>query len=261
MPSPSVTFDVAPCDFDAVHLLASELGVSRTLAQVLARRGLADPVDARRFLAAADRHELHEFGGLDAAAKVIADHVERRSRITIHGDYDVDGVCSTAILVRVLRTLGAGVDWYLPSRTEDGYGLAAATVDRLAAVFGAPDRLTDHADRALAAALAIAELVRECFPGELEIGIGGNSGAVTAGSVGGGGRYEFTVIGDPVNTAARVEEATRTTGDAILVTDALRSRLRLLADFDWDERCDMELKGKAEALTLFAPRVPVASAP
>ena len=48
------------------------------------------------------------------------------SRITVHGDYDVDGVCSTAILVRGLRTLGAEVDWYLPSRMDDGYGLAAA---------------------------------------------------------------------------------------------------------------------------------------
>ena len=46
------------------------------------------------------------------------------TRITVHGDYDVDGVCSTAILVRALRALGADVDWYLPSRTEDGYGLS-----------------------------------------------------------------------------------------------------------------------------------------
>jgi single-stranded-DNA-specific exonuclease len=53
-------------------------------------------------------------------------------RITIHGDYDVDGVCSTAILVRTLRALGADVDWYLPSRLEDGYGLSSATVTRLA---------------------------------------------------------------------------------------------------------------------------------
>ena len=49
----------------------------------------------------------------------------------MHGDYDVDGVCSTAILVRALRTLGADVDWYLPSRIDDGYGLAAR--DRRAA--------------------------------------------------------------------------------------------------------------------------------
>ena len=51
----------------------------------------------------------------------------------MHGDYDVDGMCASAVLVRVLRTLGADVDWYLPSRIDDGYGLAAATVERLAA--------------------------------------------------------------------------------------------------------------------------------
>ncbi|HXS45494.1 MAG TPA: single-stranded-DNA-specific exonuclease RecJ, partial [Solirubrobacteraceae bacterium] len=53
--------------------------------------------------------------------------------ITVHGDYDADGVCSTAILVRALRALDADVDWYLPSRTADGYGLNPATVERLAA--------------------------------------------------------------------------------------------------------------------------------
>ena len=49
----------------------------------------------------------------------------------MHGDYDVDGVCATAVLVRALRSLGADVGWYLPSRSEDGYGLSAATVARL----------------------------------------------------------------------------------------------------------------------------------
>ena len=51
----------------------------------------------------------------------------------MHGDYDVDGVSATAVLVRALRTVGGDVDWYLPSRIDDGYGLARATVDRLAA--------------------------------------------------------------------------------------------------------------------------------
>ena len=60
-------------------------------------------------------------------------HIERHSHVTVHGDYDVDGMCSTAILVRVLRTLGADVDWYLPSRIDDGYGLARSTVEKLAA--------------------------------------------------------------------------------------------------------------------------------
>jgi len=54
------------------------------------------------------------------------------SRITVHGDYDVDGICSTAILLRVLRGLGGDVDSYIPDRAGDGYGLAQATVDRLA---------------------------------------------------------------------------------------------------------------------------------
>lgn len=153
----------------------------------------------------------------------------------------------------VVSRLNALFEEVVPCVTEHGGHANKFVGDGLLAVFGAPDRLPDHADRALAAALAIDEHVRECFPGELEIGIGANSGSVIAGSVGGGGRYEFTVIGDPVNTAARVEEATRTTGDAILVTDALRSRLRRLTDVTWDERCDVELKGKADAVTLFAP--------
>jgi single-stranded-DNA-specific exonuclease len=126
-------FDIAPYDFAAAERLGAELGLSHVLAQVLVRRGLADPAAARRFLEAEEAHPLDAFGGLRAAAGAILSHVARRSRITVHGDYDVDGICSTAILVRALRTLGGDVDWYLPSRIDDGYGLAAATVERLAA--------------------------------------------------------------------------------------------------------------------------------
>jgi single-stranded-DNA-specific exonuclease len=122
-----------PYEFAAARRLAGELGVSGVLAQVLVRRGLAEPAAARAFLAAADEHPLDAFGGLRDAAERILGHVRRRSRITVHGDYDVDGICASAVLIRVLRTLGADVDWYLPSRAGDGYGLAAATVDRLAA--------------------------------------------------------------------------------------------------------------------------------
>src|SRR3954454_21901812 len=126
-------FDITPYDFAAAERVGADLGVSHVLAQVLVRRGLADPAAASRFPATDEAHPLDAFGGLRAAAGTILGHVGRRSRITVHGDYDVDGVCSTAILVRALRTLGADVDWYLPSRIDDGYGLAAATVERLAA--------------------------------------------------------------------------------------------------------------------------------
>ncbi|MEA2148265.1 MAG: single-stranded-DNA-specific exonuclease, partial [Solirubrobacteraceae bacterium] len=123
---------IDPCDIAAVLRLERELGVSHALGQVLVRRGLAEPAAARAWLAAGERHDPAAFAGIADACALVLRHVADRTRITIHGDYDVDGVCSTAILVVVLRDLGADVDWFLPSRTEDGYGLSANTVARLA---------------------------------------------------------------------------------------------------------------------------------
>ena len=97
--------------------------------------------------------------------------------------------------------------------------------DGLLAVFGAPDRLPDHADRAVAAAGDIGRQLVERFGNEVRFGIGINSGPVVVGSVGGGGRLEFAVIGDPVNVAARVEHLTRETGDIVLLTEATRCLL------------------------------------
>ncbi len=131
--SHDVRLEAPPYDYAAAERLAAALGLSHPVAQVLVRRGLGDEEAAGRFLAADARHPLDAFGGLRAGARLIAERAGRGDRITVHGDYDVDGVCSTAVLVRALRTLGADVDWYLPSRIDDGYGLAAATVERLAA--------------------------------------------------------------------------------------------------------------------------------
>src|SRR3954453_19123200 len=115
---------VSPYQFAQASRLTAELSCSHVLAQVLVRRGLGDPDAARAFLDAGVTHPLAAWPGLAKTAWRVLEHVDRGSRITVHGDYDVDGVCSTAILVRVLRTLGADVDWYLPSRIDDGYGLA-----------------------------------------------------------------------------------------------------------------------------------------
>jgi adenylate cyclase len=124
--------------------------------------------------------------------------------------------------------------------------------DGLLAVFGAPERLADHATRAVAAALEIAQTVRERYGDELRVGLGVNSGSVMSGTIGGGGRLDFTVIGDAVNTAARVESATRDTGDDVLITEATRS---LVSDdlADWEDRAALALKGKSERVRLFAP--------
>jgi class 3 adenylate cyclase len=121
--------------------------------------------------------------------------------------------------------------------------------DGLLAVFGAPRRREDHADQAVRAALRIVEGVRRDLDEELEIGVGLNSGSVVAGNVGGAGRLEFSVIGDAVNVAARVEAATRETGDAILITDATRSLLS--EDVELEPRGDIPLKGKSEPVPLY----------
>jgi adenylate cyclase len=96
----------------------------------------------------------------------------------------------------------------------------------------------------------IHRLVAERFGGALRIGIGVKIGLVIAGTIGGAGKLEFTLIGDTVNVAARVEQLTKTTGDAILLTDqcvdALDSRPPGLID-----RGSHALKGKSAAVQVF----------
>ncbi len=130
---PDARFEIPECPDAEVGRLERELGVSGPVAQVLVRRGLGEPGRARAFLAAEDEHSPAAFAGIGEAVESIIRFVRRGERITIHGDYDVDGVCSTAVLVRALRAMGADVDWYLPDRLSDGYGLNESTVRRLAA--------------------------------------------------------------------------------------------------------------------------------
>jgi adenylate cyclase len=122
--------------------------------------------------------------------------------------------------------------------------------DGAMAVFGAPNDLADHADAAVSAAVLIHRLVAERFEGELRIGIGINTGLVIAGTIGGGAHLEFSLIGDTTNVAARVEQLTKSTGDAILLTDqtvdALVSRPPGLVD-----RGAHALKGKSAATKIF----------
>lgn len=122
--------------------------------------------------------------------------------------------------------------------------------DGVLAVFGAPEPLADHADRALAAARSIQEAVAATFEGGLRIGIGLNTGPVIAGTIGGGGKLEYTVIGDVVNVAARVEELTKTTGDGVLLTEA--TRFALTDSGELIERGAYEIRGKAHPVTLYA---------
>jgi single-stranded-DNA-specific exonuclease len=119
-------------DLEAALALEQELGISHVLAQIMVRRGLHDAEAVRDFLDPSERYDAAAFSGMEDAVDRILGHIRAGGRVVVHGDYDVDGVCATAILVRALRALGADAGFYIPSRSDDGYGLAAATVQRLA---------------------------------------------------------------------------------------------------------------------------------
>ncbi len=119
-------------DGAAVRELSRALGVSPVLAAILVRRGFRDPARARAFLERSERHDPELLPGAREAVRVLERHLRSGSRIVVHGDYDVDGVCATALAVRALRALGADPRWFLPAR-EEGYGLSLRTVEQLAA--------------------------------------------------------------------------------------------------------------------------------
>lgn len=138
----------------------------------------------------------------------------------------------------------------VPSVVDAGGHVNKFLGDGALAVFGAPNDLADHTDAAVCSAVLIQRLVGERFGGALRIGIGINTGVVIAGTIGGGGKLEFTLIGDAVNIAARVEQLTKTTGDGILLTqqtvDALERRPPGLI-----ERGSHAVKGKSAAVAVY----------
>jgi adenylate cyclase len=146
--------------------------------------------------------------------------------------------------------LNALFEIVVPAVVDAGGHVNKFLGDGALAVFGAPNDLANHADAAINAALVIHRLVAERFGNELRIGIGINTGKVIAGTIGGGSKLEFTLIGDAVNVAARVEQLTKTIGDAILLThqtvDALASAPPGLTD-----RGFHVLKGKSATVQVF----------
>ena len=133
MPLTPRIWQPVPCDEAQTEGLARELGITPTTARLLCIRGLGDLEQARRFLSPSldDLHDPFALAGMAAAVDRILGAVERRERIAIHGDYDVDGVTSTVILRRALELLGADVTHFIPERLRDGYGLQPAALDRL----------------------------------------------------------------------------------------------------------------------------------
>src|SRR2546423_3783326 len=127
------TWTIRPCPHRDAAALAQELGVSEITASVLVRRGYADPAQARAFLDGEQPlHDPFALGDMAAACEAIRAAIAAGKTICVHGDYDADGICATALAVLTLRELGADVSWHLPSRFDEGYGIAGETLTRLA---------------------------------------------------------------------------------------------------------------------------------
>src|SRR5919204_772749 len=127
------TWTISPCPHRQAASLARELGLSEITASVLVRRGYGDPDEARAFLAGEQPlQDPFQLGDMAPAVERIHAAVRAGERICVHGDYDVDGICATVVTVTVLRALGADVDWHLPSRFDEGYGVSGDTLERLA---------------------------------------------------------------------------------------------------------------------------------
>jgi single-stranded-DNA-specific exonuclease len=125
-------FAAEPYEYADVRAVADGLSLSEPVAVTLVRRGYRTPELARTFLAADESHPASAFDSMAAIVARIRAAIAADQRITVHGDFDVDGVCATTIMVSTLRALGAKCDWLIPDRIGDGYGVSPANVEKLA---------------------------------------------------------------------------------------------------------------------------------
>src|ERR1700759_133796 len=132
VPKSAKAFAADPYDFAEARAVADALGVSQPIAVTLVRRGYRTPEEARAFLAADESHPPAAFEGMDEVVGIVLGAIEAGERITVHGDFDVDGVSATALMISTLRELGADCDWLIPDRIADGYGLSMENVEKLA---------------------------------------------------------------------------------------------------------------------------------
>ena len=117
-----------------IDLIATELGINPIIASLLYGRGYTTPVAAKKFLYMETEVLSDSFGikDMDKAAKRVQQAIDSGELICVYGDYDADGVTSTALLYSYLETVGANVIYYIPSRENEGYGMNTGAVDTLA---------------------------------------------------------------------------------------------------------------------------------
>ncbi len=129
-PLPGYRWEVRSTDETACRQLTKTLGLTSLASRILCGRGIREPEEALRFLSAALREMRPPslFAGMDRAVERLLEAVERKERVLIHGDYDVDGLTGTAILVHFLRHAGLDPLYHIPDRLREGYGFHPESV-------------------------------------------------------------------------------------------------------------------------------------
>src|SRR5688500_9086803 len=123
---------IAPPHAQAAEL-AGRLKTSPVIAQILLNRGIAEAEECFRFLSPSLKclHAPELIPNLTKAAQRVARAIAAKEKICIYGDYDVDGITATAILWHAIKLLGGEVEWYIPHRIDEGYGLNAAALTEI----------------------------------------------------------------------------------------------------------------------------------
>ncbi len=118
-------------DESVVSTLCQHLAIPRPIARVLASRGMSSPADAQQYFAPRleDLHDPFQMANMERAVERIERALAKQQTIWIHGDYDVDGTASTAMLVEFLRSIGGQVHYYIPDRLSEGYGLSTQSIN------------------------------------------------------------------------------------------------------------------------------------
>ena len=126
-------WDLREPDAALVGRLSSELGISNVLAGLLVNRGIDDPKEASEWLKPklSQLVDPYQFHGMEAAVQLLLKHLDAGHRVTVYGDYDVDGMTASSIVARFLRSVGYAVHVFLPNRFRDGYGVNADRVGDL----------------------------------------------------------------------------------------------------------------------------------
>ena len=115
--------------------LAERFHISPVTARIIRNRDVESPEDFERYLngGLGDLYDPRLLPDMEKAAHILEQEISRGSRIRIVGDYDIDGVCSVCILCTALKRLGAAVDYVIPERIRDGYGINERIIEEAAA--------------------------------------------------------------------------------------------------------------------------------